>query len=284
MIQEKGLSRLTAGGIIFPLVRSLPVVFAYAEGLERLPQAAGKKASLRSEFRAHLKVLIETLETIPANSIDAEAKEPILAAAHRLLEPIRKGTCWLVPEINSLIKELESFSETHRAELRKINKESPDLLREPYERLVSTRVIGLVEYERHAEQTRRLKATLQSRCQYTVVSIEPYRLPNGAGRCSAIGFAPTEENIPGELLDRALALERPVLAFLRSHRASQKTDVTAHRGAYGMERRGVHLIHPPHNAMRLIQKLDRIEVPDSWLFLSDPRVLVPSTALRPEEK
>lgn len=254
---NKGLASLSAGGIILPLVRPLPVIFSYAEILERTPAGRSLNPKARADLRAHVTAFADTVAALPPRGLPRRDRLRLKEAARALLRPHRGSRRSLIPEINVLIAQLESFSRKYRKELRDALNSHPERLRSPYSRKVRPRVLGLIRHEEDRQQTDRLVETLTERCQYVVRELPSYGWPK-RGRSWILCIAPTDGRIPDDLVDRAHATGKPLVAFLKSRPSKERGAVTPMRLAYGLLRRGVQLVHPPYNALRLIQTLDPV--------------------------
>jgi hypothetical protein len=252
-----GLSSLAAGGMILPLVRPLPVIYAYAEALERLPGERTLGPRVRADFRSHVNALVETVAALPPPGVPRRDRLRLKEAARHLLRPRRGADRSLIPDVNALTALLESFSRKYRKELRDAFTNHAERLRGPYGRKVRPRVLGLIRHNEDPQQTDRLVETLTNRCQYVVRELPSFGWPQRM-RSWILCIAPTDARVPDDLVERASRTGKPVVALLKSRPSKERGAVTPMRAAYGLARRGVELVHPPYNALRLIQILDPI--------------------------
>jgi len=252
------VSPFVVGHVITPLLRPLPMLFAYAHAAAEDPTIADRAPTLEDEFRSHLNCFTAMVEMASTAADLPPADAGPLIRKARALETAKRET--LVSKIDQLDLELAHFSEIHKSALRHAYNMKPEVFKTVYVRYVSPRKLLLVYQSTSTEGVPKLQETLSERCYYEVKVVEEAYLRASLRKAEFVVFAPTQDPISSHSVDSIRGNGIPLLVLINLGANLQRADMVQTRLAGLYQKNGIPILHRPFPAIRLFQKIDRMIV------------------------
>ena len=250
------VSPFVAGHVITPLLRPLPVLFAYAQWVTKEPSLIDRAPFLKDAFLSHLDCFMAMVETATSNAdlAPAECSETI----RRVKELSEANPEHLIRVVDQLDLELAGFSEVHKSALRHAYNMKPELFRDVYHRFIRALRLVLVYQSGSDEGVSKLEETLAERCYYDVKVVEEAYTMASLRKSDFVVFAPTDEPISPHTIDKIREIGLPLLVLVKLGADMQRTDMVQTRLAGLYQKNGIPILHRPFPAIRLFQKIDRM--------------------------
>ena len=255
-MKSQSISPFVVGPVITPLLRPLPVLFAYAHALSKDPGMTDRNSSSKDEFHSHLNCFMAMVETAAsaAELPDKEIHEVIQLA--KSLAQAKPQT--LVSKIDKLDLELAHLSEVHKSTLRQAYNMKPELFKTVFQQNVRTRKLLLAYQSKSTEGVPKLEETLSERCYYEVKVVEETYVKASLKKADFVVFAPTQDPISSHVVSSIQEKGVPFLVLVNLGANIQRADMVQTRLAGLYQKNGIPILHRPFPAIRLFQKIDRM--------------------------
>ena len=255
-MKPQTVAPFVVGHVITPLLRPLPTLFSYAQKVAQDPSIIDQVPGLKEEFQSHLDCFIEMVE-MAAKTADIPATEykEVFRKAKKLASSKPKD---LIRAVDHLDLELAHFSEVHKTALRHAYNMKPELYKDIYHRYIKARKLLLVYQSKSTEGVSKLEETLSERCYYDVKVVEEAYSIASLRKTDFVTFAPTEEPISSQTIDKIRENGVPMLVLVKLGADLQRADMVQTRLAGLYQKNGIPILHRPFPAIRLFQKIDRM--------------------------
>ncbi|MCK4547966.1 MAG: hypothetical protein KAW17_11055 [Candidatus Eisenbacteria sp.] len=241
---------IRASEIGLPLVRPLPTIFAYAQGVQSLQIVPNVT---EEEFYAHVDCLIDLLETACLRArIPASVCKGI---AQKAVNLTRSGNDKLIERVNDLLTDLTNLSRIHKSALKSELNARPEIYRDIYWGRVYTKKITLV-HQKTPEAVERIANRLRKSCAYDVAVEAEKDLTIKPTSSDMVLFHPTEGPIRPASLATAAAFGLPTLILIDLGRKTETADPVAVKIAHLYARSGLKVLYRPFTPLRLFSAID----------------------------
>ena len=211
-MKTQAVSPFVAGHVIPPLLRTLPVVFAYAQHAAEDPTIFDQSPILKEEFQSHVKCFNALLgEACRSAQLPLDDCQTVLKMA-KALQTAQPAD--LVKKVDQLDLELAHFSEVHKTELRQIYNMKPELFKTTYSKHLKAQKIALVYHASAYEGVPKLLETLTERCYYDAKPVDETYLTASLRKLDFIVFAPSQEPVSTNAIDRIRENQVPFMVLV----------------------------------------------------------------------
>lgn len=274
-MKSQTVSPFVVGHVITPLLRPLPVIFAYAHAASKDTNIADHVPHLREEFQAHIACFISLVETAATEAgLSSTEYSSVIERANDLSSAKPKT---LIQKIDRLDLELAHFSEAHKSPLRQAYNMKPELFKNVFQQHLDARTLLLAYQTTSTEGVPKLQETLSERCYYNVIVVEEGYVKASLRKADFVLFAPTQEPISSHAISSVQEKKVPYLVLVNLGANLQRADMVQTRLAGLYQKNGIPILHRPFPAIRLFQKIDRMIV-EAQLIEKPALEEVPSTS------
>ena len=257
-MKAHAVSPFVAGHVIPPLLRPLPTIFSYAQHASENPSFFDRFPDLQKDFDTHITCFIALLEKACSSAkLPADDCRTVMnkAKALKSATPIK-----LVNIVDQLDLELAHFSEVHKSALREIYNMQPELFKTEYRIHIKPSKLALAYHSSAYEGVPKLLETLTERCYYEAKPIDETYLTASLRSLDLIVFAPSQEPISSNIIDRMREQEVPFLVLVNLGKDIQRADMVQTRLAALYQKNSIQILHRPFPAIRMFHKIDNMLV------------------------
>jgi hypothetical protein len=248
------ITPIKVAGIIAPILRPLPTLFAYARVTAdpRLKIAP----ALQEEFEANLRALATILDRVGKDAqIPASAMR---AAIDRCISLAQLQGTELAGGLDQLCAALTSLHQEHGKGLRKAVAGDPERYRELYRSTAPTKTVLVFHSDESPDESDSLERKLTDRCYYDCHTVVKDWNKAPFHEADFVVFAPSKRPIEANIMAIVDSYKLPFLILMGSEKTQDQENMALMKSEFLYRKSGYDVLRNPFNPPRLYHTIDAI--------------------------